>query len=235
MMSLKLDQISTGYGKKQIIYDFSHNFEIGKLTTIIGPNGSGKSTILKSIIGVLEAWSGEISFNGVSINDLPTANRINMGIAYCPQGERVFSTMSVLDNLKIGNYKLRKREFETRKDEIIKLFPILKDKLDRISGLLSGGEQQVLSIARSMMSEPKILVLDEPTLGLSPSIINDILDHLRTLVENKNLGIIMVEQRVKEALAISDYAIGLKSGKKVFEGEPILLSKDKVELKKIFL
>ena len=232
---LEIKNLNTGYDKKQVIFDLSMNVGRGEIVSIIGPNGAGKSTILKAVSGLIHAWSGEILFNSKSIIENSTSKNISLGLTYSPQGNRVFDELTVKENLEIGGYLLSKEKLDEHIDNVLKIFPILGERIKQNAGTLSGGEQQMLALARALIPEPKLLLLDEPSLGLAPNLLNDVF--LKLIDINKELGpaIMIVEQKVKEVLPISHKVYSLKLGKVAFEGKPDELIGNKDKLKELFL
>ncbi|QQS36988.1 MAG: ABC transporter ATP-binding protein [Ignavibacteriales bacterium] len=232
---LQIKNLNTGYDKKQVLFDVSIELKPGEVVSVIGPNGSGKSTLLKTVCGFIPSWSGELFINETKINGNEPPENLKLGISFCPQGNRVFNDLSVKENLEIGGYILMKNEIKDRIEKILEIFPKLKDKLKQEAGLLSGGEQQMLAVARALIPEPKILLLDEPSLGLAPNLIDDLFEKFIELNKNFNLSILIVEQKVKEVLSISNRTYGLKLGKVHFEESSATLLINKEKLKDLFL
>ncbi len=188
------------------------------IVALVGANGAGKTTLLKTISGIISPNSGGIRFAGKPINKLRPAAVVNMGISHVPEGRRIFADLTVLENLELGAYPSRSRPFFKQSlEEAYELFPVLKARSRQIAGSLSGGEQQMLAIARAMMSKPDILMLDEPSLGLSPIVVNTMFELIKTLNERK-VTILLVEQNIHQALKISHYAFVLKTGKITMQG-----------------
>lgn len=232
---LIIKNLNTGYEKKQIIFDINMVVEKGEIVSIIGPNGSGKSTILKSVCGIIDIWDGDIEFDGKSIKNNSTHKNIEMGLTYSPQGNRVFDELSVLENLEIGGFHFPKNKLKERIEILLNLFPILKLRLKQEAGKLSGGEQQMLALSRVLIPEPKLLLLDEPSLGLAPNLLNDIFQKIEEINCEMDLSILIVEQKVKEVLKISHRIYSIKLGKNAFVGKPEELLNDKEKLKNLFL
>ena len=170
---VQVNKLNTGYGKYQVLYDFSLEVMQGEIVSIIGPNGSGKSTILKSICGLLPVWKGDINFLGRSIKGRSVSKNIETGLTFSPQGNRVFNELTVMENFEIAGFHMQKEDFKKRLNETVELFPILEDRLQENAGNLSGGEQQMLALARALIPKPKLLLLDEPSLGLAPNLVKD--------------------------------------------------------------
>jgi len=232
---LELKNINTGYGQFQVIYDLSLEVKEKEIVSIIGPNGSGKSTVLKTIMGLLPVWKGEIVWDGTTLNGASTNQRISKGITYAPQGNVVFDELTVQENLEIGGFLLAKKVFFQQQDQVLELFPILKKRYNQLAGTLSGGEQQMLSLARALIPQPRILLLDEPSLGLSPQLIKASFDKLVQINKEQKITMIIVEQKVQEVLSVSDRVYGIKLGKVSYEGNSKDLKNDQGALKELFL
>jgi branched-chain amino acid transport system ATP-binding protein len=224
---LKLESVSISYGAIQAVRDVSIDVPRGEVVTIIGANGAGKSTLLKSIVGLEPVAGGRISFDGQDITKTPAHRRTGMGVALSPEGRGVFSDQSVRDNLLLGAYckKSDSARTEQKIEQFFELFPRLKERQEQFAGTLSGGEQQMLAIARALMSEPKLLLLDEPSLGLAPLIIRDIFNTIRALRET-GLTILLVEQMANQALGVADRAYVLETGSVTLQGKGSDLLKD---------
>jgi branched-chain amino acid transport system ATP-binding protein len=209
----------------------------GELITLIGANGSGKSTLLGSICGLLSTWEGEILFEDRSLKKKDPPSIVRRGISLVPEGRRIFGPLSVLDNLKLGAYtRYRKKELadiEQDMDDIMTMFPILKERAKQPAGTLSGGEQQMLAIGRALMAKPCLLVLDEPSMGLAPLVVEQILKTLETL-RQKGLTILLVEQNAQAALKIADRGYVLETGRIVLQGKASELLTDE-EVKRAYL
>jgi len=232
---LEVKNLNTGYGKKQVLFDISLNVGAGEIVALIGPNGSGKSTILKAISGILPVWKGEVHFNGEDITYNKMTDNVEIGLTYSPQGNRIFDELSVKENLEIGGYLLSKGKLQDRINSVLELFPALKKRLHFTGGNLSGGEQQMLALSRALVPEPKLLLLDEPSLGLAPNLVNSVFNKISNINKNFNFTILIVEQKVKGVLNICDYVYSLKLGKIAFEGKPSKLIENKDKLKELFL
>jgi branched-chain amino acid transport system ATP-binding protein len=217
---LKLNSVSISYGAIQAVRDVTVDVPRGEVVTIIGANGAGKSTLLKSIVGLEQVTNGWISFDGQDITTAPAHRRTGMGVALSPEGRGVFSDQSVRDNLLLGAYskKSDSGRTELKIEQYFELFPRLKERQEQLAGTLSGGEQQMLAIARALMSEPKLLLLDEPSLGLAPLIIRDIFNTIRALRET-GLTILLVEQMANQALGVADRAYVLETGRVTLQGK----------------
>ena len=217
---LKLESVSISYGAIQAVRDVSIDVPRGEVVTIIGANGAGKSTLLKSIVGLEPVADGRISFDGQDITKTPAHRRTGMGVALSPEGRGVFSDQSVRDNLLLGAYSKKSDSARTEQkiEQFFAMFPRLKERQEQLAGTLSGGEQQMLAIARGLMSEPKLLLLDEPSLGLAPLIIRDIFNTIRALRET-GLTILLVEQMANQALGVADRAYVLETGRITLQGK----------------
>ena len=232
---LEIKDLETGYGKKQVVFGVSMQISEGEIVALIGPNGSGKSTTLKTICGLLPVWKGALSFNGTRINGSSPAQNVARGITFAPQGNRVFDDLSVMENLEIGGYQLKRKELKGRIEYVLEIFPILKESLQREAGKLSGGEQQQLAVARALVPEPKLLMLDEPSLGLSPNLVRAVLDKIVEINSENKVSILIVEQKVREVLGICDRVYSLKLGRIAFDSLPNELKEDRAKLKELFL
>jgi len=217
--TLKLERLSVRYGAIEAVRDVSIDVRQGEIVTIIGANGAGKSSLLKCIAGLEPAASGRVLVQGQDVTGLPAHKRLRLGTTLSPEGRGVFSDQSVLDNLLLGAYSLKATpaEIDRLVDNGFELFPRLRERKDQMAGTLSGGEQQMLAMARALMSRPRLLLLDEPSLGLAPLIIRDIFRSIRALRE-AGLTILLVEQMANQALAISDRAYVLETGRITLEG-----------------
>jgi branched-chain amino acid transport system ATP-binding protein len=201
-----------------VIRDVSFKVEERQMVSIVGSNGAGKSTILKTISGLLRPLSGEITFRGKRIDTLPPFGITAAGISHIPEGRKIFGKLSILDNLLVGAHtRDSKSEVRESLEEIYKLFPILKDRRDQMGETLSGGEQQMLAIARGLMSKPRLMMLDEPSLGLMPSLSIKVIEILRR-ISSQGTTILLVEQKVRDALQLADRAYVLQTGAIVQEG-----------------
>jgi len=216
---LEVNQIRCSYDKAPVIFDVSFEVKEKELVAIVGANGAGKSTIMKTIAGLMNPTSGTIHFKGKNISHLPAHMVIREGISYVPEGRRLFAKLSVQENLALGAYiEKNQKEIKKRQDEIFELFPILKERSTQIAETLSGGEQQMLAIARGMMSNPKILMLDELSLGLMPALVEKVMDAVVN-VNKKGTTVLLVEQMVQEALEIADRGYVIQTGKIVHSGK----------------
>jgi len=227
---LEIKDLETGYGKKQVLFGVSIKIGVGEIVALIGPNGSGKSTTLKTICGLLPVWKGALSFNGTRINGSSPAQNVARGITFAPQGSRVFQDLTVMENLEIGGYQLPRKVAKERITQVLEFFPLIKERLRQDAGRLSGGEQQQLAVARALVPEPKLLMLDEPSLGLSPNLVRTVLDKIVELNKEKKVSILIIEQKVREVLNVCDRVYSLKLGRIAFDGLPDELKENRAKL-----
>ncbi len=217
---LVVDKLSVSYDEAPALRQVSLEVKQGELVAIIGANGAGKSTLLKAIAGLLQPDSGSIQFQGQELVGRPPYEIVRMGLALTPEGRRLFSRMSVYENLLVGATPNRDQEArQALMEEVFDLFPRLKERQKQKAGTLSGGEQQMLAIGRSLMSQPRLLMLDEPSLGLMPLLVDQILETLQRLNQERGMTILLVEQNVREALEIAHRGYVLQSGRIVAEDE----------------
>ena len=224
--------LTGGYGGVDIIHSCSFEVNKGEIVSILGPNGAGKSTAMKAMLGMLEIKSGEVKIEDKEISALNTQSRVKLGISFVPQTKNVFTEMTVQENLEMGGF-LRDLSYLETIDEIYELFPILKEKKDQIVGELSGGQRQQVAIGRALMIKPSVLMLDEPTAGVSPIVMDELFDHILRIKE-KNVAILMVEQNARQALNISDRGYVLVMGENKYSGSGKDLLKDP-EVRRSFL
>ena len=210
------EKMTGGYGGPDIITSCSVNVNRGEIVAILGPNGAGKSTAMKAMLGLLNLKSGKVIIDGKDISNLTPQDRVKKGIAFVPQTRNVFTGLSVKENLEMGAY-LRQERFEEIIDEIYELFPILKEKKSQLVGELSGGQRQQVALGRALMIKPSVLMLDEPTAGVSPIVMDELFDHILK-VKKTNVAILMVEQNAKQALSIADRGYVLVTGENKFSG-----------------
>lgn len=215
---LEIQGLDVFYGDVQAVWDVSLHVDEGSIVALVGANGAGKSTLLKTISGVIPAERGTILFSGKSLTNLPPQVIVDIGISHVPEGRRLFSNLTVLENLKLGAYTSRARKTIAQSlARAYDLFPVLRNRRNQKAGSLSGGEQQMLAIARAMMSRPRILMLDEPSLGLSPILVRTMFE-LITNLNRQKMTILLVEQNIHQALKIADQAYVLKNGKIAMTG-----------------
>lgn len=219
MAMLEIKDLEVYYGVIQAIKGISFEVNEGEVIALIGANGAGKTTILHTITGLLEARKGSVVFEGKEITKVPAHKIVSMGMAHVPEGRRVFANLTVLQNLRMGAYTRKdKDEIEETLKTIYKRFPRLEERQNQLAGTLSGGEQQMLAMGRALMSHPKIILMDEPSMGLSPIFVNEIFDIIKS-VSASGTTVLLVEQNAKKALSIADRAYVLETGKIVLEGK----------------
>ncbi|MBW1673534.1 MAG: ABC transporter ATP-binding protein [Deltaproteobacteria bacterium] len=215
---LKVEKIEVRYSGVPVIHDVSFNINDGELVSIVGANGSGKTTLLKTVAGTIHPAKGSIEFENEDISRSSTVEIVRRGLTYVPEERRIFGPLSVEENLELGAYILNdKEETEKHLDYVYGLFPILKSRRKQLGETLSGGEQQMLAIGRGLMSSPKLLMLDEPSLGLMPKLVDEMLEAIATL-KGEGITILLVEQNVREALEMADRAYVLQTGRTIYKG-----------------
>ena len=216
---LKISNVETFYGKIQALRGVDIDINSGEIVSLIGSNGAGKSTLLMTISGVNKARTGEIVFEGKNIEKYEAHNIVDLGIAQVPEGRRIFSRLTVEENLRLGAHANEKgKHFNTDVKEVYDLFPVLNDRKSQRGGTLSGGEQQMLAIGRALMNRPKVLLLDEPSLGIAPKLVNQIFLAIKNINKEKKVTIFLVEQNAKKALELADRAYVLVNGKVTIKG-----------------
>ena len=218
---LKLEAVSASYGAIHALREVSVNVQAGQFVAIVGPNGAGKTTLFKTISGQVVPDAGSILFEGQDLLKLPARDRAHLGIAHVPEGRQVFSNLTVFENLEMGATPAKGRaEWARNLERCYALFPVLAERRDQLAGTLSGGEQQMLAIARGLASSPRLLLLDEPSMGLAPIVVDLIFERIQDLHREAKLAILLVEQRVVEALEPCDWAYVLDVGRCVASGPP---------------
>lgn len=226
MALLEVKDLKVYYGVIQALKGINFHVDKGEIVALIGANGAGKTTTLHTISGLLKAGSGSVIYNGKDITSVPGHDIVKMGMAHVPEGRRVFADMTVAQNLALGAYTRKdKEEIEAILAQVYTRFPRLKERQNQIAGTLSGGEQQMLAMGRALMSHPDIILMDEPSMGLSPLLVNEIFDIIRS-VHNDGVTVLLVEQNAKKALSIADRAYVLETGEVSMEGKAAELLND---------
>jgi branched-chain amino acid transport system ATP-binding protein len=216
---LKIRSLDVAYGGLKALSGVSLDVEEGQLVAVVGPNGAGKTTLFKTISGVVTPGAGEITYKGSNLLAVPSYERAKLGIAHVPEGRQVFASMTVMENLEMGAYA--RRDHRRPSDilpSIIETFPLLAERRHQLAGTLSGGEQQMLAIARGLASAPDLLMLDEPSMGLAPTIVDTVFDRIEYIRRTHGLTILLVEQRVAEALELCDRGYVLETGRMILDG-----------------
>jgi branched-chain amino acid transport system ATP-binding protein len=226
---LDVSKLHSAYGRIEVLHGVSLNVGAAEVVALIGSNGAGKTTLLRALSGVQPITAGEINFCGERVDRYPPHRRVERGITQSPEGRQVFGPMTVADNLRLGAYMRRDKDINSDRDRVFAMFPILYDKRHLAAELLSGGQQQMLAIGRALMGKPKLLLLDEPSLGLSPTLVDQILEAIASL-KAAGVTILLIEQNATAALEIADRGYVLESGRIVLEGSgKDLLSDPKVQ------
>ncbi len=216
---LNISKVETFYGNIQALKGVDVKVNYGEIVALIGSNGAGKSTLLMTISGVNKAATGEIVFDSKNIANLPPHDIVNLGISQVPEGRRIFARLTVEDNLRLGaSVNEKGKNFDQDSKDVYDLFPVLKDRLTQRGGTLSGGEQQMLAIGRAMMARPRMLLLDEPSLGIAPKLVNQIFSSIKNINKEKKVTVFLVEQNAKKALELADRGYVLVNGKISLEG-----------------
>ncbi|WP_066288044.1 ABC transporter ATP-binding protein [Bacillus sp. FJAT-29937] len=222
---LKVTNIETFYGKIQALKGISLDVEEGKIVTLLGANGAGKTTTMKSIAGLLKPQSGKIEFLGEDVTGLRPDQLLKKGISLVPEGRAILGSMSVMENLEMGAYQRNDNEIAKDIENVMDHFPILRERKDQLGGTLSGGQQQMLAIARALLARPKLLLLDEPSMGLAPLIVADIFKIIKE-IKDEGTTVLLVEQNAKQALKIADYGYVMETGKIIINGKASDLLED---------
>jgi len=226
---LNIKNLKSGYSGSEVIHGVNLTIKPGEIVALIGPNGAGKSTVLKSIFGLAEVYGGQIFFKDRDITHLQTHELIGLGISYVPQGRQIFPNMTVLENLQMGAFVTKDQDIvETNIKDVFQKFPALQEKHRELASTLSGGQQQILAIARALIQNPQLLLLDEPSLGLSPKIVREIFEKI-IKIKNEGVAILMVEQNARQAVGVAERTYILESGIVVLEGDKNILNNKKIE------
>ncbi|MGY3476594.1 ABC transporter ATP-binding protein [Bradyrhizobium ottawaense] len=224
---LRIEGLSAGYSAKPVLNDVSINVGAGEFVAIVGPNGAGKTTLFKTISGIVKPGGGAITFDGVDLLAVPPPQRAHLGIAHVPEGRQVFPSLTVMENLEMGAMtESGRRDWQANIERIFEWLPVLKERRDQFAGTMSGGQQQMLAIGRGLASSPKLLMLDEPSMGLAPSTADFIFERLIEIRRQSELTMLLVEQRVAEALESADHGYVLEAGHVVLEGSNATLRAD---------
>ena len=233
MSRIVVKDLSAGYGFVNVLWDVSLEINSGEIVAVLGSNGVGKTTLNNALSGLIRPTSGEICFEDEVISGWSPSEIVNMGLIHVPEGRKLFPNLSVRDNLELGSYRRGKGNREKNIDQVLDIFPKLRDRIDQIAGTLSGGEQQMVAIGRGLMSEPKVLILDEPSLGLSPLLVEQMFELIKRINET-GLAILLVEQNVIQSLAIADRAYVIEEGAVSISGKAEELRENN-DLKKSYL
>ncbi|MGC6484445.1 MAG: ABC transporter ATP-binding protein [Candidatus Puniceispirillales bacterium] len=233
MSRIVVKDLSAGYGFVNVLRDVSLEIDTGEIVAVLGSNGVGKTTLNNTLSGLIRPTSGEIRFDDEMISGRSPAEIVNMGLIHVPEGRKLFPNLSVRDNLELGSYRRGKGNRETNIDQVLDIFPKLRERIDQTAGTLSGGEQQMVAIGRGLMSEPKVLILDEPSLGLSPLLVEQMFELIKRINET-GLAILLVEQNVIQSLAIADRAYVIEEGAVSISGKAEELRENN-DLKKSYL
>jgi len=232
---LEIDHLEAGYGGKQVLFGVTISVSRGETVAVIGPNGAGKSTLLKAACGLLPTLGGNVRIDGIGSRPLGPTEALDSGVSLLPQGRRVFAPLTVLENLQVGGFRLPTMIRAERLDEVLTMFPSLRSKLGTSAGKLSGGEQQMVAFARALMARPRLLLLDEPLLGLAPLAAGQVLAKVREIRERTAAAVLIVEHRVRAVLGISDRVYGLRLGRVGLAGRAEEVLQDEDGLRRLFL
>jgi len=230
---LEISKLEAGYGQMQVLHGVDLRIDAGEIVALLGSNGAGKSTLNNNVSGVFRPTGGRVMFEGRDITGLRSEDIVDLGIVQVPEGRRIFPNMSIRENLELGSYRRGKPRRAENLGRVVAIFPLLGERIAQLAGTLSGGEQQMLAIGRAMMADPRLLILDEPSLGLSPLLVEEMFALIRTL-NDEGLAIFLVEQNVMQSLEIADRAYVMENGSIVLSGSPADLADDP-NLKKSYL
>ena len=228
-MLLKVRNLNVAYGDAPAVWDACLDIDAGQIVSVVGPNGAGKSTLINAIAGILRPKGGEVLLDGTDIARLPSHRICEHGVAIVPEGRRLFTHMSVLDNLELGVYRMSRAQSQESLEEVYSLFPILRERRNQLSGSMSGGQQQMVAIGRALMARPRLLLMDEPSLGLSPLIVEEMFRIIRKINE-RQVAVLLVEQNITKPLELAHHAYVIEQGRIVTSGSPkALLSNTKIK------
>lgn len=231
---LEVSGLEAGYGKKDVVFDLAFQLKRGERLIFLGHNGAGKTTTMAAIFGILKPRRGQLNFEGRDISGRSPAENVRDGIAYVPQGHGIFRRLTVRDNLDLGAFQLDdKSRVQDNMKTVFDLFPILNERQNQIAGTLSGGQQQMLAIGMALMHNPRLVILDEPSIGLAPNLVDRVMQAIAQINQEFGVSIVMVEQNVRAGLSVADRVVIMKTGAKVYDGGPEPLH-DHVELMKYF-
>ena len=231
---LRVIDLTTGYGPVEVLHEVNLDFEDANIVTVLGANGAGKSTLIRTVSGILKPWKGSILFGDNEISHMDTSQIAKLGIAHVPEGRHIFPNLTVKENLLLGGYFRTDDENKETLDHVLELFPLLKERIGQKGGNLSGGEQQMLALGRGLMAKPRLLLLDEPSLGLAPILVSEIFETVKRLAQHEKVQVLLVEQNARKALDISDIGYVMVLGRVVLSGTSDELSKNP-EVRKLYL
>jgi urea ABC transporter ATP-binding protein UrtE len=231
---LRVDNLVAGYGRTMVLHGLSLSVESAEIVAVLGRNGVGKSTLLRALMGTVRLSSGTITLDGTRIERLPAHARARRGLAYVPQGREVFPRLSVLENLRVAAYASRQRDWPMRLEGILEEFPILSERRSARAGSLSGGQQQILAVARALITNPRVLLLDEPSEGIQPSIIDQIAETIRAIKVDRRISVVLVEQNLDFAAELAERAYLMEKGRIVRSLSPVEVLQDR-ELQREYL
>jgi branched-chain amino acid transport system ATP-binding protein len=231
---LKIKQLDAFYGKKQILFHIDMQLEQASIGAVIGPNGAGKSTVLKAVFGMVPERKGAIEFNGFNLGQSTALEAIKAGIAFVPQGARVFKDLSVWENLRMGGFTLSTQSLKSRRDEVLETFPLLAKRASQKARTLSGGERQMLAFGMALMLHPKLLLIDEPSIGLAPMMVSQVFDTIVSIREKLGTSVLIVEQQAQQVLRIVDQVFVIRAGRLIQHG-PVSNFHDSQVLKQVYL
>jgi branched-chain amino acid transport system ATP-binding protein len=232
--ALVIDNLSAGYGDTQVLWDVSLRVEPGEIVALIGSNGAGKSTLLDAVSGIVNTWSGEVRYGSAAMSGLEPDRVVSAGVVQVPQGRRLFGSLSVEDNLRMGAYLRRDREIDADLEGILAMLPRLRERYDYLAGRLSGGEQQQVAIGRALMARPKMILMDEPSMGLSPLLVKEVFAIIKEINRDLGVTILLVEQNARAALSVASHGYIMEQGKVVLDGSADEL-RDNEDVKEFYL